>query len=937
MRPWPARRRLAPVFLLCAACLAPAALFAQATPRELREEAGRAMAMGDYMAAIPPLQELIALLGESKTPDVVNSMDMVYYNLALCQFFAGQHDQALSDFDTYLSKYKRGMKRKDALIYRADSLRYKERLKEAIQAYEGVMREYNLDYDMLTDIYGSIARCHLADGNWTAAMEPLKIVYLKAPDFLRRNWAATLLTTAFLKERNLDRIYAMVPFLLQRDSLASRSVAFNLAALEAADDLFAEEYYRDALWIYRLVYPYDTVAVYGEAYLERLKTQADRLRELPTDPRALMRLQENIGELEAELAALNEIDNYDEGLSYRIAMGYMEMMRYREGRELFLHLHRTGGDDVAEEALFLAFRCSSFIRPWDRAFEIGNMYMEKYPAGEFFDLLTLAMGQMYARLQDWPAVIAHLTRTLEISPAHTAAAECMFLLGYASFMEEKFADAINWLTRVNTEFPGNAVEEEVTYWLGMARLFDGDYENASVQFDNVVKRFPDCPYVADARFRRAVCDYGLSLYDESDERLTAFIASYPTNQLVGEAVMMRGDIAGAQGRGDEAVELYRRAMTHEGLNIEFYNHCAFQAGRILADDEAYPKLATHFREYIERNVEGSNIPLAIYWIGIALWNTGEEDGALRYYRQAVERFGTERAATSIDIILDEWIGRIKRSPKERAQQAWQEMYRSMEQAVSDNKPTLALRFKRVVLFDPNLTPSVRQRILQDFASEKTADAASAAVLQTMLDMAVKDGRDDFARNLADRIIADFTETDYALDARMTLARHEMAMARKAENAAAAAGHYREAVKHLDVIREVFAASSEAGTALLLLGEIHRGARKFDLADECYKSVLGVKGWRNMWPEALYGRGECAFDQRQYEQASAYYERIYVLYGHHKDWVAKAYLRRAECLKRLYQLGKAREVLAEMLANADLASLPETAEARKMMQEMGDQI
>jgi TolA-binding protein len=920
------------VLALAALCVAPSRARAQASPRELQEEARIKMSTGDFMGAIPPLQQLIQLLGESANPQTVAGLEMTYYNVALCQFFTGSFQQAQEGFDTYLKKYKRAMKRQDALVYRADSMRLKNDLENAIKAYKDVLRQYQFSDDMLTDIHCSIARCHLAQDRWKEAMDSLMVVYRKSPDFLRRNWAATLLTTAYLKERDLDHIYALVPFLLQPDSLASRSVAFNLAALEAADNLFAEEFYRDALWVYRLVYPHDTVMVRGEEYLDRLREQAERIKHMPSNPRELMRVQENIGELEAELEALRGVDNYDLELHHRIAMGYMEMMRYREGREIFLYLHRTAEGRMAEEALFLAFRCSSFIQPWTRAFELGEQYIRKYPSGEFFDLLTLAMGQMYAKLQDWPAVIRHLTRTLEMSPKHQSAADCMFLLGYASFMEEKFEDAIRWLTDMNSKFPGNALEDEGVYWMGMSYLFNRQYEEAGKEFDRLLERYPNSTYVVDAGFRRAICDYGLARYEESDKRLASFVEAYPTNVLTGEAIMMRGDIAGTLGRLGDAVTHYQRAMGYD-VNIEFYNHCAFQAGRVLSDAEQYDRLRSHFQSYLERNREGSNIPMAVYWVGVGLWNGGEEKGALRYYREAVEKHGKDRAALGIDLILDEWMGRIKRSRAEDAVAAWQELHSAEEKAVSDANEVMALRYQRILLYDQNLQPSKRQRILQRFATEGVLESASPAVLQTMLDMAQKDGRTNFAVKVAQYVVEKFPETDYALDARMTLARQFLTLSASAD-AAQAHTYRQEAVKHLEVISEVYAASSEAAMSLLLQGQIHRDEQEWPKADECYKSVLGVKEWRNVWPEALHGRGECAFSQKQYEQASAYFERIYVMYGHYAAWTAKAYLRRAECLRRLYQVGKAKEVLSEMLKNGDLAALPEAEEAKQLMEKLG---
>ena len=75
-------------------------------------------------------------------------------------------------------------------------------------------------------------------------------------------------------------------------------------------------------------------------------------------------------------------------------------------------------------------------------------------------------------------------------------------------------------------------------------------------------------------------------------------------------------------------------------------------------------------------------------------------------------------------------------------------------------------------------------------------------------------------------------------------------------------------------------------------------------------------------------------QREYLKASAYYERIYVMYGHYRPWAAKGYLRRAEALSKAHEKNKARETLQEMLANPDLKEFPEYARAETLMKNLG---
>jgi TolA-binding protein len=901
------------------------------TPRELRLAVFSKLAQGAFEEAIPDLEMLIEMLGDSTTPAVVAGMEMIYYNLGVSYFFTAKFAEAEKAFNAYLKKYRNKAKAAEAAHYIADCKRFQNKPDDALKAYGGLLRRYQYGYSQKADIYSAMARCHLSQDRWREAIPPLLQVYKHAGDVLRRNWAATLLGTAYLKELDLEKLYPLMPYILRPNSFASRSVAFNMAALQAGDDLFADERYREALWLFRTVYPYETVAANSRAHLAYLQHRADYLKRTPGDPRGLMRVQESLGELEAEVEAIGELDNYDVELHYRMARSYMDFQRYREAREMFLYVTGVAEEPLAEECLYLAFQCCTQVKPWTQAYKVGRQFMGKYPGGDFFDPLTLSMGQLYAFEKRWPDTIKHLTKTLEIKPNHSAGAECMFLLGYASFMEEKFDSALTWLRRLKEDYPTSDLRPDATYWIAMSLLFELDYEEAGKEFRQLIRDYPHSVYREDARFRSAVCYYGQSMFEESDAGLVAFMERYPQSKLVGEALQMRGDIAGAVGRTDDAIVFYQQAMQHDELNAEQYNHCAFQAGNIIYDDGDYGRLRSHFQTYVDQGREGANIPQAIYWIGVALWNQGEQAGALRFYREAVEKYGGDPGAIGVDMIMDEWIGRMRSANSKIKAQARNELRRAYNAAVSGGKATVALRLKRAIILDEGTKEDARKKLEAHLLKPERLKIASPAVLTMVIDLAHTKGDTNLVKQAARQVVSAFPETDYALDARMILARDLMALARATESQGEAYLLFREAIEHLDAVRKAFATSGEAAEALLLLGEIHRDQRKYADADQAYKDVLGVREWRALWPQALYGRGECAFAQRRYDQASAFYERIYVMYGHYADWTARAYYRRAECLKRLFQPEKAREVLREMVSLTSLAGQPEMEKAEAWLE------
>lgn len=930
--------------LLLAAVLLTAPLIpahAQMTINELRQSANAHLSQGDFEGAIPDLEEYISLLKDSKRDDDKARLEVMRYQLALCRFFTGGFSEAEKLFREFIKLYPHGNRLEVAWLYLGDAQRFQQKNKEAIKTYEDALRKNRNTLDQKADLYVGTARAHLAEDDWEGAIPALREAYRHSPDGLRRSWAATLLATAYLKVIDLESFYPLVPALLSKNSFAERSIAFNMAALEAGDTLFAEERYREALWVHRLVYPHDVIIARSEEYVEVLRAETDFVRRRAADPRQLMRLQETMGELENQLEAVAEVENYDIELEFRIARGYMEHIRYREAYELFMDLADRDDKSLSEESLFLAFQCATHVLPWDLAYTTGEKYMEKFPAGEWFDGLTLMMGQMLAKEEKWEKTVDVLSRALDIrgkddngAYAHQLAADCTFLLGYASFMLESFEDAQRHYALILSAWPQHELRPAAEYWLGMSFLFDGKYAEASPHFLAVTEDFPDCPYAEDAMFRRGVCSYGESLFDESWAILDAFAQKYPKSKLLGEATMMRGDIAGALGQINEAVAYYRQAMEADDLNIEHYNHSAFQAGQMLTDAEEWENAKIHFLSYISRGREGSNIPLATYWVGKCILSLSGEEAALDYYRQSMLTIGKDRAAIGVDMILDEWIGLSRKIEPERAKVAWNGLQQSLRSANEKQDRTTALRLYRMLLLRQDISAEDREKVLARVLTPEVLPDASPAVLTFILDTAKTRGSHDLAKAAAERLISDFPETDYALDARMALADYAIqemrALPRGSEGERVALSI---AIRHLDVIRAVYATQPEAGQALMLLGALYTDRSDFQKADECYSDVLGVKEWRPMWAEALYGRGFCAMQDRQYMKACAYFERIYLMYSGYRTWAAKAYLRRAECLSRLGDKAKARETLQAMIDDPNCADLPELDEAKAQIEKL----
>ncbi len=201
---------------------------AQDTVKEVRAQAQAALAVGAYEDAIPPLQQMIEWFGESPTDSMKAEMEDIYFRLGLCHLFLAQFKECRTVFDTYLKKYKYGANSALVGIFIGDTWRYEGKYADALKAYEKTLKAYEYSLDLRTDIFVCMARCHLAEEKWAPA-EPLLIeIYRTAPDPMRRNWAAAMLATSYFKDLTVDKVYPMVPLLLQPGLLELRCVAMNI-------------------------------------------------------------------------------------------------------------------------------------------------------------------------------------------------------------------------------------------------------------------------------------------------------------------------------------------------------------------------------------------------------------------------------------------------------------------------------------------------------------------------------------------------------------------------------------------------------------------------------------------------------------------------------------------------------------------------------------
>ena len=170
-------------------------------------------------------------------------------------------------------------------------------------------------------------------------------------------------------------------------------------------------------------------------------------------------------------------------------------------------------------------------------------------------------------------------------------------------------------------------------------------------FDTIIGNYPDGNFYIEARFRRAVCAFGLGDYDDAKARFDQWGTDFPANHLRGEAEVFLGDIDAYYAKVDSALAHYALTETFTA-KMNLVDHAYFESVRLLEANERFEDMIALLDQYMERFQDTGNLSRAIFQIGRAYESVGQPEVMIQAYYDAIERFGNNKNAEGIDEIFE---------------------------------------------------------------------------------------------------------------------------------------------------------------------------------------------------------------------------------------------------------------------------------------------
>ena len=847
--------------------------------------------------AIPYLEEALVRLEGDDDEDVVGARIEVMYRLGLCYLETQQFLNAAELFQTFVESYPRN------------------------------------DYALVAPVLTLEALARSGDSvRMTAYIESLEnrgefdrlSVALKDPEHADAcRHAMVALLEAYAQTANLDRFRQFLPFC---DESVLLDMGLNWSLIDGGDLAMEEGRWLDALECYRLVKTADELMVGSERRLKAMKAELDQelkwvaIRDREAQQAERDADQQSYEMLLAECKAFDS-ERYTLDLMVRMAQCYDAMARQWLAIPVFRHLYTDFPDShVAERCRFFAFSSLLGVHEYAQALGEGEAYTTHYPAGRFRDEVSLGMMHAQLGLKDLDAMDAHGHALLAQDPEHRYVDQVYYLLGTSQFQRGNYEAALSLYQTVATNWPDRLYAEESTYWVGMCTLFLGGFEEAAAMFEHYLNESDWSPkaFEEQVTYRLGVAYYGLEDDEKAETVFLGFLDRFPESDLVSEAYSMMGDLKGAKGLLDPALQYFEQARA-TAISSSQFDYAVFQAARVhelLDDYEGIIALMTDYLSSTER--EGGRFAEAAGWLSQAWRMLGENGKALDACCETLVQYGNDPQAAGVDLLIHEILAAV-RDPEQGSRL----LFRAQGQLVSVREDALldpglkTLALNLTVLFADWSDDAKRADYEDSLLVETNFDAFAPLALLRFAEAAAARKQSDRVREACDYFEEHFDASGQALD----MANIGIASLLEAEDPGAALALARTTLDLYSGEPATAFTHKLAGDALRLLGQ-------YDEAVEFYSKLVSVRAWRGpLTPQALYWSAVCKQSQGDVEAAFTYYQRVYVLYGQYAEWVAKAYAGSVECLRALGREDELVRTWREMVANPDVAQTPEGRKAQ----------
>jgi TolA-binding protein len=379
------------------------------------------------------------------------------------------------------------------------------------------------------------------------------------------------------------------------------------------------------------------------------------------------------------------------------------------------------------------------------------------------------------------------------------------------------------------------------------------------------------------------------------------------------------------------------------------NYSLFEASKYMQKLGRWDDVGRLFAEFVANKPDHPSVVTAMYWIAKAKARTGQVEQAKELMVENLKKYINEPKREGVEQLLSQLAQVCSKRTRQPAPAAplpgepvpaqssepasepppfdpFAELDKWLKPLEENASPLVSARllFARTEMAEIKKQDAQREKMLLEMSERFKPEELSPPLLALVGDFLLAKGETERATVLYEKLREDFPKSDHLDVAYVGLG--EIAFAKK--DYARALQLFSDAIDKVTASMKMKEATLGKARTLLELG-------KFDESRKLFEQVASIREWRgDATAQAIYSLGEIEERQNRYNEAIAFYRRVFVAYQKYLPWVAKSYLKAAETFDKMGKRDDAINNLRDMLRNERLQALPESQQARKQLRDWG---
>ncbi len=868
---------------------------------------------GKWESAAKYFSEFLNSYGASAEAQTVRHQ--ILPALAGCYIQLRRGADAIPIIEQYLSAYPNGENVEEMTFWIGLAHFMEQSFAEALPALQNFLQKFPSSR-RAPDARMLIGVCLFQEMKYEQAAEAFAEAARFSSDPLDVERSRLMRLQCFIELKDKDRAFSALNDLRKQERPLNQQVLLAIQSLAIGDLFFEDEEYDKAYRCYLFVPLKQTlIDRQNEVLADVRRKMSDAQKRGVGGAAVLQRLERLEQSLVKELGAIEKMVAFDATRHLRLAQCSMLLGRYREAYVAAIAVaEKSEKDALASSGHYMAILASVSVDRWDRALRDIRTFIERYPKHERITSVAYLEGQALMGLYEWAEAASVFKAFHEKYPAAPEAPRALFLSGYCVLFNERYDEATNIFTTFRTKYPSDPLAEQNAYWYAMTSVFAKDWPQVIQRFGNYLSQFPQGAFRADAEYRIGLAHLRLKDFNKAIELLITWIRRHEGHILQNEVFAALGDAYFAEGLTDEGIATFNRIRADE--NRKLFDYGQFQIGRVYRELEQPQNVIDHFKKFVAEHGESSRIIEALNQIAWGYRALEQPDEARAVYVEAINRFANDPKNTTVEQILQGLAG-ITRDPDARAKML-NDLRNEEQQLRREKKYTHAARnlwlYSRMLRREE---PISSKRAFTDLIENYEKEIMPASMLAEIGEFLIAEDRHAEAEPYFKHILEVYGGSAQKNQA---LAGLGLLYAKQ--------GLFKDALRSFERLIKEAPQSSLMAKVLEARGDIFVKQKKYDEAIADYMQILEIPTARGLpWVRALFRIGQAHEAAGRHLEATAFYERIYLLYARHREWVAKAYLARGRALEELNKYSEALEVYREMLAKEELVEFPEFRDAR----------